>query len=163
MSASGTTTATGTDASGTTATDTTPTPTAADGAAALGTAAHEETYRTLFGAVPDSVRARWWFSAEHGRPAAPALLEDLRAEVITRSPLGLKVQQLVQFAQLAALGRADAARHHAHAAVRAGATGAELLAVAETTLITSGVPGYSLALSLARQALDAHAPSENPS
>ena len=80
-----------------------------------------ERYRTLFGAVPDSVRARWWFSAEHGRPAAPALLEDLRAEVITRSPLGLKVQQLVQFAQLAALGRADAARHHAHAAVRAGA------------------------------------------
>jgi 4-carboxymuconolactone decarboxylase len=117
------------------------------------TGAYEETYLTLFGHVPDAVRDRWTFSAEHGRFTAPGLLEELRREVITRSPLGLKVQQLVQFAQLVALGRADAARHHALGAVRAGAGERDLLAVAETTLITSGVPGYSLALALAREAL----------
>ena len=117
-----------------------------------GTERFEEIYLTLFGAVPDSVRDRWAFSAEHGRSTAPALLEQLREEVITRSPLGLKVQQLVQFAQLAALGKADSARRHALAAVRAGAGERDLLAVAETTLITSGVPGYSLALALAREA-----------
>ncbi|TDB93977.1 carboxymuconolactone decarboxylase family protein [Actinomadura sp. 7K534] len=127
----------------------------ADQNAVPDTGPYEETYRTLFGAVPGSVRERWEFSAEHGRFTAPGLLEELRGEVIVRSPLGLKVQQLVQFAQLAALGRADAARHHALAAVRAGARERDLLAVAETTLITSGVPGYSLALTLAREALAA--------
>nr|WP_240971346.1 hypothetical protein [Microbispora sp. CL1-1] len=60
----------------------------------------------MFGHVPDAVRDRWTFSAEHGRFTAPGLLEELRREVITRSPLGLKVQQLVQFAQLVALARA---------------------------------------------------------
>jgi alkylhydroperoxidase/carboxymuconolactone decarboxylase family protein YurZ len=44
------------------------------------------------------------------------------------------------------LGHEEAALLHARAALRAGARFEDLAGVAETALITAGVPGYSLGL-----------------
>lgn len=109
---------------------------------------YEAAYRSLFGGVPEGVYRRWKLVDADGRIKSAFLLEQLRAEVLHNSPLGLKIQQLVQFGQLIALGRQHAATLHAGAALRAGATRAELIAVAETALITAGVPAYGLGIEI---------------
>ncbi len=58
------------------------------------------------------------------------------------------MQQLVHFAQLVALGREGPARLHAAGAQRAGATLADLVGVAETSLVTAGMPAYALAVEI---------------
>lgn len=58
------------------------------------------------------------------------------------------MQQLVHFGQLLALGRAGPARLHARGALRAGATESDLAGVAETALITAGMPAYSLGVEI---------------
>jgi|GEM_PF-3435100 len=102
------------------------------------------TYRTLLGEIPPHVRDRWATLAGAGRAASIERIEALRAELIAGNPLGLRVQQLVQFGQLLVLGSESPARLHARAALRQGATIAELVGVAETALITAGVPAFSL-------------------
>jgi 4-carboxymuconolactone decarboxylase len=106
------------------------------------------TYHAILGEVPPHVRERWATVAALGRPELIEAIERLRAVAIAENPLGLRVQQLVQFGQLLVLGHEGPARLHAAAALRQGATQAELLGVAETAFITAGVPAFSLGVRL---------------
>lgn len=106
------------------------------------------TYHAMLGEVPPHVRARWAAVAALGRPELIEAIEGLRAVAIADNPLGLRVQQLVQFGQLLVLGEEGPARLHAAAALRQGASLAELLGVAETAFITGGVPAFSLGVRL---------------
>jgi 4-carboxymuconolactone decarboxylase len=102
------------------------------------------TYHAMLGEVPPHVRERWAAVAGLGRPELIEAIERLRAVAIAENPLGLRVQQLVQFGQLLVLGQEGPARLHARAALRHGASIADLLGVAETAFITGGVPAFSL-------------------
>jgi 4-carboxymuconolactone decarboxylase len=98
----------------------------------------------MLGEVPPHVRERWAAVAGLGRPELIEAIERLRDVAIAQNPMGLRVQQLVQFGQLLVLGQEGPARLHAAAALRHGASLAELLGVAETAFITAGVPAFSL-------------------
>jgi 4-carboxymuconolactone decarboxylase len=102
------------------------------------------TYHAMLGEVPPHVRERWAVVAALGRPELIEAIEGLRAVAIADNPLGLRVQQLVQFGQLLVLGQEAPAQLHAAAALRHGASPADLLGVAETAFITGGVPAFSL-------------------
>jgi 4-carboxymuconolactone decarboxylase len=102
------------------------------------------TYHAMLGEVPPHVRERWAVVADLGRPELIEAIERLRDVAIAQNPMGLRVQQLVQFGQLLVLGQEGPARLHAAAALRHGASLAELLGVAETAFITAGVPAFSL-------------------
>jgi 4-carboxymuconolactone decarboxylase len=122
------------------------------------TAAEERlgsTYRTLLGEIPPHVRDRWATLASAGRVASIERIEAMRAQLIANNPLGLRVQQLVQFGQLLVLGSESPARLHAGAALRQGATIADLVGVAETALITGGVPAFSLGVRLIAEVAEA--------
>jgi 4-carboxymuconolactone decarboxylase len=106
------------------------------------------TYHAILGEVPSHVRERWAAVAALGRPQLIEAIEGLRAVAIADNPLGLRVQQLVQFGQLLVLGQEGPARLHAAAALRQGASVADLLGVAETAFITGGVPAFSLGVRL---------------
>ncbi|MFD0354223.1 carboxymuconolactone decarboxylase family protein [Streptomyces sp. NPDC127110] len=101
-------------------------------------------YRSTLGAVPGGVQDRLRLAQQFGRMPTEEALAALRHIVLTDSPLGARVQQLVHFGQLLALGRAHPARIHAQGALHAGAAMADLVGVAETALITAGVPAYAL-------------------
>jgi 4-carboxymuconolactone decarboxylase len=105
-----------------------------------------QVYRTLLGEIPPHVRDRWATLAAAGRATSIERIEALRAELIGNNTLGLRVQQLVQFGQLLVLGSEGPAKLHANAALRQGATVADLVGVAETALITGGVPAFSLGI-----------------
>ena len=106
------------------------------------------TYRAILGEVPPHVRERWAAVAAVGRPELIEAIEALRTVAIAENPLGLRVQQLVQFGQLLVLGHEGPARLHAGAALRQGASVTDLLGVAETALITGGVAPFSLGVRL---------------
>lgn len=72
-----------------------------------------------------------------GRIASPSALT-----------LGARVQQLVHFGQLLALGRAYPARLHTCGALHAGAALANLVGVAESALLTSGRAAYALGIEI---------------
>ncbi|MFF7635066.1 carboxymuconolactone decarboxylase family protein [Kitasatospora sp. NPDC008050] len=108
------------------------------------TEAIRDRYRTTLGAVPHGVEDRLRLAREFGRLPTEEAIAALRHIVLTDSPLGSRVQQLVHFGQLLALGRAAPARIHARGALHAGAGLADLIGVAETALITAGVPAYAL-------------------
>ncbi|MCX5195551.1 carboxymuconolactone decarboxylase family protein [Streptomyces sp. NBC_00249] len=103
-----------------------------------------ERYRSTLGAVPGGVEERLRLAGEFGRLPTEEALAALRHIVLADSPLGARVQQLVHFGQLLSLGRAEPARLHARGALHAGARVTDLIGVAETALITSGVPAYAL-------------------
>lgn len=101
-------------------------------------------YRSTLGTVPGGVEERLRLAREYDRLPTEEAIAALRHIVLTDSPLGARVQQLVHFGQLLALGRAHPARIHARGALHAGAAIADLVGVAETALITAGVPAYAL-------------------
>ncbi|MFF4104142.1 carboxymuconolactone decarboxylase family protein [Streptomyces sp. NPDC001903] len=103
-------------------------------------------YRATLGAVPAGVEARLRLALAHGRLHTEEAVSELRHIVLTDNALGGRVQQLVHFGQLLALGRADPARIHARGALHAGADIADLVGVAETSLLTAGVPAYALGI-----------------
>ncbi|MFH7599917.1 carboxymuconolactone decarboxylase family protein [Streptomyces racemochromogenes] len=117
---------------------------AADAAPASRTEAVRDRYRSTLGAVPGGVEQRLGLAGEFGRLPTEEALAELRHVVLTDNPLGARVQQLVHFGQLLALGREHPARIHARGALHAGAGIADLIGVAETALITAGVPAYAL-------------------
>lgn len=101
-------------------------------------------YRSTLGTVPGGVEERLGLAQRFGRLPTEEAIAALRHIVLTDNPLGGRVQQLVHFGQLLALGRAHPARIHARGALHAGADIADLIGVAETALITAGVPAYAL-------------------
>ncbi|GAA3031341.1 hypothetical protein GCM10010519_67740 [Streptomyces lactacystinicus] len=108
------------------------------------TQAVRDRYRSTLATVPAGVQERLRLAREFGRLPTEEALAELRHIVLTDSPLGARVQQLVHFGQLLALGRAHPARIHARGALHAGAGITDLIGVAETALITAGVPAYAL-------------------
>lgn len=105
-------------------------------------------YRQVFGAVPAGIESRIAVAESTGRLAAVETIEELRRGLLGDNHLGPKIQQLVHFAQLIALGREGPARLHARGALRAGATVGDLVGVAETSLVTAGMPAYSAAIEI---------------
>ncbi|MFD4657759.1 carboxymuconolactone decarboxylase family protein [Kitasatospora sp. NPDC058444] len=103
-----------------------------------------ERYRATLADVPAGVQERLRLARQFGRLPTEEAIAQLRHIVLTDSPLGARVQQLVHFGQLLALGREHPARIHARGALHAGATLADLVGVTETALITAGVPAYAL-------------------
>lgn len=126
-----------------------------DDALAERTEAVRDRYRSTLGAVPGGVEDRLRVARTFGRLPTEEALAALRHIVLTDSPLGERVQQLVHFGQLLTLGRADPARLHARGALHAGASVADLVGVAETALITSGVPAYALGIEIIAEFLPA--------
>lgn len=108
----------------------------------------KQTYGSLFGYLPGGVEARLTVSKRAGRLGTLDTIEDLRRHLIAENPLGLKTQQLLHFGQLLALGQRGPATLHATGALQAGSSFAELLGVAETALITAGMPAYHLGVSI---------------
>ncbi|MBO0914715.1 carboxymuconolactone decarboxylase family protein [Streptomyces laculatispora] len=105
-------------------------------------------YRETYGAVPSSVQDRLRVAQTFGRLHTEETFAALRSIVLSDNPLGARVQQLVHFGQLLALGRADPARLHACGALHAGAALADLVGVAESALLTSGAPAYALGIEI---------------
>lgn len=107
-----------------------------------------ERYRRTFGTVPAGIEDRLAVAQATGRLEAVEAIEVLRRALLADNPLEPRVQQLVHFAQLIALGRESPARLHAKGALRAGATLTDLVGVAETSLVTAGMPAYGLAIQI---------------
>lgn len=112
-----------------------------------------ERYRSVFGSVPASIEDRLAVAERTGRLDAVEAIERLRRTVLAGNPLEPRVQQLVHFGQLLALGRGGPARLHARGALRAGAESGDLVGVAETALITAGMPAYSLGIEVIAEIL----------
>lgn len=105
-------------------------------------------YYDLFGEVPAHARARWEIIAAAGRPDTVTVLEQLRATIISESPMELRVQQMVQFGQLVALRAEAPAKLHARAALRHGATIEELMGIVETAYLTAGITAFSMGVAI---------------
>ena len=119
----------------------------APGDAARAEAVRDRYFR-VFGAVPVGIENRLTVAEATGRLGAVEAIEALRHSLLAENPLEPRVQQLVHFAQLVALGKEGPARLHARGALRAGATLRDLVGVAETSLVTSGMPAYGLAVEI---------------
>jgi 4-carboxymuconolactone decarboxylase len=102
----------------------------------------------MFGSVPEEIEDRLAVAEATGRLDAVKTIEALRQALLVANPLEPRVQQLVHFGQLLALGRAAPARLHATGALHAGASTSDLVGVAETSLVTSGMPAYSLGIEI---------------
>jgi len=105
-------------------------------------------YREVFATVPQGIEDRIAVAGATGRLEAVETIEQFRLVLLAGNTLGPRTQQLVHFAQLVALGRGGPARLHARGAIRAGAEPADLVGVAETSLVTSGMPAYALAIEI---------------
>lgn len=92
-------------------------------------AAFRATYSAMFGAVPPLPDAKLQFLGRLD-PDAVRRSEELRAHAFLSGVLDEKTTQLLLFAMLL-VGGAGAARHHAEAALRAGASVTELAKVVE--------------------------------
>ncbi len=105
-------------------------------------------YRSTLGAIPRGAEDRLRLAEQHDRLDTEEAIMALRHIVLTDNALGPRVQQLVHFGQLLALGRSDPARIHARGALHAGATTADLIGVAESAVLTAGVPAYALGIEI---------------
>ncbi|SHE60841.1 4-carboxymuconolactone decarboxylase [Ferrithrix thermotolerans DSM 19514] len=103
----------------------------------------KQRYESTFGKFPESVQKRFELAKLADRLESIFEVESLRKTLLAENPLPTKIQQLVHFGQLLALGAYEPAEMHAKAAVKAGATPAEMMGVLETTLITAGMPRFS--------------------
>ena len=117
-------------------------------------------YVELTGSVPPSIERRLTLAVNTDRIKATQAIEALRQTLIMENPLGRKTGQLVHFAQLLALGKAEAAKLHAGAARKAGASYQELVGVAELALITSGMPSYALGVEIITDLIEAEKDSD---
>ena len=105
-------------------------------------AAYRTSYADLIGFVPPRVAARFDISADVA-PDFLRLQEDLRARAFTSDVFDVKTTQLLLFGMLLAL-TGDAARLHAIAARRAGASWEELHKVVELAFLFRGMPAMNL-------------------
>jgi 4-carboxymuconolactone decarboxylase len=113
-----------------------------------------ERYQSLFGFVPENIKRRIALAELTEQEESVEVVEHMREILIHNNPLGAKVQQLVHFAMLIAIGEVDPARLHVRGALRAGATSGDLYGVCETAAIVGGMPAFSLAVDLVYEALD---------
>lgn len=116
-------------------------------------------YRSTFGQLPAGIDQRLRVAEATDRLPAVETIEELRRVLLAENPLGPRTQQLVHFGQLLALGREGPARLHARGALRAGATLTDLVGVAETALITAGMPAYALGVDIISGLLEGAGPA----
>ena len=105
-------------------------------------------YQDLLGVVPDMLEQRQRLAQITKRESAIDAIETFRNELIHHNPLERRTQQLVHFAMLIASGEKAAAHLHAAAALKAGATLADLQGVAETAAVVCGIPKFGLAIEI---------------
>ena len=110
--------------------------------------------RQAFGTVPAEIELRLAVAEVTGRLGAVEVIEPLRQALLSESPLEPPVQQLLHVAQLVALGKDGPAHLHARAALRVGTALADLVGVAETSLVTSGMPANGLAIEIIAELSD---------
>jgi AhpD family alkylhydroperoxidase len=103
----------------------------------------EAAYEDMIGFVPAKVRARLRAS-DRIDPATLRLVERWRLNALTPAALDQKTVQLISFAILLVQGSA-AARNHAHAAVKAGASQEELHAAAGISNLFRGIAAFNQA------------------
>lgn len=120
-------------------------------------------YQDAFGTVPAGIQDRIEVAEATGRLGAVEAIEELRQVLLADNPLGARLQQLVHFAQLVALGKEGPARLHARGAIRAGASMTDLVGVAETSLVTAGMPAYALAIGIIAEMGGTSAPAASAS
>ncbi len=111
-------------------------------------------YRQVFATVPSGIEARISVAEATGRLRSVETIEQLRRVLLAENPIGARTQQLVHFAQLVVLGLEEPARLHARGALRAGATTTDLVGVAETSFVTSGMPAYALGVDIIAELLE---------
>lgn len=114
----------------------------------------ETGYQRLFGEVPSGVSERIALAELAGRRDAIDAIERLRRVLITENPLDARTQQLVHLGMLLILGREDAAMLHGKAAIKAGASPADLHGVLETAAIVGGMPAYTFGAGIVGGLLD---------
>lgn len=113
-----------------------------------------ERYKSLIGFVPENIKRRLVLAELTGQEESIEAIEHMREILIHNNPLGAKIQQLVHFAMLVAIGEVEPARLHVRGALKAGATPGDLYGVCETAAIVGGMPAFSLAVDLVYEALD---------
>jgi 4-carboxymuconolactone decarboxylase len=113
-----------------------------------------ERYKSLIGFVPENIKRRLVLAELTGQEESIEAIEHMREILIHNNPLGAKIQQLVHFAMLVAIGEVEPARLHVRGALKAGATPGDLYGVCETAAIVGGMPAFSLAVNLVYEALD---------
>jgi 4-carboxymuconolactone decarboxylase len=107
-----------------------------------GTEDYFRIYEDLIGYVPPRIRARVTLGGAVD-PQTLAVVEQVREQCMYPAVFDVKTAQLMLFGIL--LGQVAAgAEHHAHAAHRAGATAAELHAVAGLAFLFRGLPAFNL-------------------
>jgi 4-carboxymuconolactone decarboxylase len=104
-------------------------------------AALRDSYADLFGSVPPLPAAKFEFSTEID-PQALRLVEQLRAHAFSSDVFDTKTTQLILFGMLIAQG-ASAAKFHAIAARRAGATWEELHKVMELAVAVAALNPFN--------------------
>jgi 4-carboxymuconolactone decarboxylase len=114
----------------------------------------EADYQDLFGQVPIGVSKRIAVAEMAGRQDAIDAIERLRRVLIKENPLDARTQQLIHLGMLLVLGREEAAVLHTRAAIKAGASPADLHGVLETAAIVGGMPAYSLGAGIVADLLD---------
>ena len=105
-------------------------------------AAFRDSYEELIGFVPPRVAARFDVTADVA-PDFLRLQEELRARAMYSDVFDVKTSQLMLFGILLAL-MGDAARLHAIAARRAGASWGELHKVVELAFLFRGMPAMNI-------------------
>jgi len=114
----------------------------ADNAPPLETLADiEAAYESMIGFVPPKVRSRLHVS-EAIDPETLRLVERWRLNALTPAALDQKTVQLMAFAILLVQGSA-AAKNHAHAAIRAGASRDELHAAGAIANLFRGIAAFN--------------------
>jgi alkylhydroperoxidase/carboxymuconolactone decarboxylase family protein YurZ len=103
----------------------------------------ERAYEEMIGFVPPKVRARLAVS-ERIDPEALRIVERWRLDALTPDALDQKTVQLMAFGILLAQG-SPAAKNHAHAAVKAGATAEQLHATAGIAHLFRGIAAFNQA------------------
>lgn len=115
----------------------------------------EQKYIDLLGFVPDGIQNRLDLANKTNRMASIEAIEKFREELIYKTAIEPKVQQLIHFAMLIAKGEDSPARLHAIGALKAGASVDELFAVCETGAIIGGMPTFQRAVNVVAEAVKA--------